>query len=283
VAVGANLEVNFSENIAVGSGNIVITNLTDHTASTIDVTLGLPQVTVSGNTLTINPTLDLQYAKQYAILIDAGVVTDTPVGNPFAGITSTEVWNFETRADPAILKHGLNNTDTPDYVDPALTYTTLTAPLAYTTTAVTEGTHQAQWTGAQIVGQILFSFSLAPQLGGSLDLDATDTVTWDIGAESAHSTGIILYSTLFIASDAAFTTILAQSSTFSVSASSGTTTDTTPYLNFDDGSGSDQTLYFGFAFSDNSGVDNKYGRLDNIVVNGVAIAAPASGTVFRFR
>jgi hypothetical protein len=101
VATTTNLVAIFSENIVVGSGNIVITNLTDGTATTIDVTVGPPQVTVSGTTLTIDPTDNLFGGKEYAILIDAGAVTDDPAGNAFAGITSPTVWNFTTK--PVVL------------------------------------------------------------------------------------------------------------------------------------------------------------------------------------
>jgi methionine-rich copper-binding protein CopC len=97
VVTTANLVMTFSENIAVGSGNIVLTNLTDGTATTIDVTDGT-QVTVSGTTLTIDPTAALLSGKAYAILIDEGAVTDAPAGNPFAGITSTSDWNVKTKA-----------------------------------------------------------------------------------------------------------------------------------------------------------------------------------------
>jgi hypothetical protein len=97
VGVGTHFVATFSENIVVGSGNILITNSTDGTATTIAVTDGT-QVTVSGTTLTIDPTSVLAGGEQYAILIDEGAVTDTPAGNPFAGITRTSEWNFKTKA-----------------------------------------------------------------------------------------------------------------------------------------------------------------------------------------
>ncbi|MCK5174127.1 MAG: Ig-like domain-containing protein, partial [Planctomycetes bacterium] len=105
VTVGSNLEVTFDENIAVGSGNITIKNLTDSNETIIPVT-DAAQVSVAGSLLTIDPTANLDYLKDYAILIDAGAVED-PCSNLFAGITDEATWNFTTRESdfiaPAIL------------------------------------------------------------------------------------------------------------------------------------------------------------------------------------
>ena len=99
VTVGANLVATFNELIAIGTGNITIKNLTDNTQSTIDITSGSPQVTVAGSVLTINPSADLTGAKDYAIQIDAGAITDL-TGNPFGGIADDTTWNFATDGTP---------------------------------------------------------------------------------------------------------------------------------------------------------------------------------------
>jgi methionine-rich copper-binding protein CopC len=91
VAVDADLEATFSEPIARGTGNITIKNLTDGTATNIAVTDA--QVTVSGATLTINPTADLLAGKNYAIQIAATAIDDL-AGNSFVGITNDTAWNF---------------------------------------------------------------------------------------------------------------------------------------------------------------------------------------------
>jgi methionine-rich copper-binding protein CopC len=93
VAVGADLVATFSEPIAKGTGNITIRNLTDGTAANIAVTDA--QVTVSGATLTINPTANLVAGKNYAIQIAATAIDDL-AGNSFAGITNDTAWNFGT-------------------------------------------------------------------------------------------------------------------------------------------------------------------------------------------
>ncbi len=89
----ANLVATFNETIVAGTGNIVVTNLTDGTAMTIPVADA--QVTINGATLTINPSGDLSLAKQYAVLLDAGAVKDTS-GNAFAGISAPSTWSFAT-------------------------------------------------------------------------------------------------------------------------------------------------------------------------------------------
>ena len=104
VAVSANLVATFSANIAKGSGDITIKNLTDATQTTIAVTDA--QVTVSGAVLTINPTANLLADKNYAIQIAATCIDDT-TGNSFAGITNDTTWDFTTEAASASYQPGL--------------------------------------------------------------------------------------------------------------------------------------------------------------------------------
>jgi methionine-rich copper-binding protein CopC len=94
VAVGANLVATFNENVALGTGDITLKNLTDGTQTTIAVT-DTTQVSISGAVLTINPTADLLAGKNYAIQIAATAIDDT-AGNSFAGISDDTTWNFAT-------------------------------------------------------------------------------------------------------------------------------------------------------------------------------------------
>jgi hypothetical protein len=111
VTVGANLVATFSEPIAKGTGNITIRNLTDGTATNIAVTDA--QVTVSGATLTINPTANLLAGKNYAIQIAATTIADL-AGNNFAGITNDTAWNFGTEAPPPAFVMFADNFDRPN-------------------------------------------------------------------------------------------------------------------------------------------------------------------------
>ena len=94
VAVDANLVIDFNENVQAGTGNIVIKQLSDDSVvETIDVTSGL--VTISNDTVTINPTADLAEATQYYVEIDAGAIEDT-TANDYTGISGNSSWNFTT-------------------------------------------------------------------------------------------------------------------------------------------------------------------------------------------
>jgi methionine-rich copper-binding protein CopC len=89
----ADLSITFDENVAKGTGNISIYDSTDTLFEAIDVTSG--QVTVSGVTVTINPTGTLADLTSYYVQIDATAIDDT-VGNSFVGISDKTTWSFTT-------------------------------------------------------------------------------------------------------------------------------------------------------------------------------------------
>lgn len=94
VAVGSNIVLTMSETVKAGTGNIIITNSNDATDTrTISVT-DTTQVTFSGASITINPTVDLKASGAYVVAIGSGVITDL-VGNAFAGISGSDL-NFST-------------------------------------------------------------------------------------------------------------------------------------------------------------------------------------------
>ncbi len=94
ISVSTNLTITLDENIAKGTGNILIKKTTgDVLVETIDVTSGL--VTISGATLTINPTSNFDVNTQYYIQIAATAITDT-ISNSYVGITDTTSWSFTT-------------------------------------------------------------------------------------------------------------------------------------------------------------------------------------------
>jgi hypothetical protein len=94
VPLGNDLVATFDELIAIGSGDIVLKNITDGTQIAIPV--GDAQISLSGAVLTINPTGDLELAKNYAIQI-APTAIDDLAGNSFVGIEDDTTWNFATR------------------------------------------------------------------------------------------------------------------------------------------------------------------------------------------
>ena len=94
VDVAANIVITFSETIQAGTGDIKIVSSDGSDNRTISVTDA--QVTISGNTLTINPTADLSTALDYSIQMASGVIKDTS-GNAFDGLTSATMLNFTTK------------------------------------------------------------------------------------------------------------------------------------------------------------------------------------------
>ncbi|MGD9982088.1 MAG: Ig-like domain-containing protein, partial [Hyphomonadaceae bacterium] len=94
VATGANLVITFNEAVQAGTGDIVILSTGGAVVRTIAIT-DATQVTISGNTVTINPSADLSNATGYYVNMASGVVRDL-AGNAFGGFSSATAWNFTT-------------------------------------------------------------------------------------------------------------------------------------------------------------------------------------------
>ena len=92
VAIGADIELTFSEDVTAASGNITISDGTD--TRVIDVT-DTTQVTVVGAVVTINPTADLDPGTTYNVQINADAFVDS-AGNGFVGIDNATDLNFDT-------------------------------------------------------------------------------------------------------------------------------------------------------------------------------------------
>jgi hypothetical protein len=108
VAVNSNLGITFNESIVKGTGNILIKRLSDNsTFETIDVTSAA--VTVSTNTVTINPTSDFLNSTGYYVEIPNTAFRDA-ANNFYAGITGATAWNFTTIA-PLITSFQTGNWD----------------------------------------------------------------------------------------------------------------------------------------------------------------------------
>jgi methionine-rich copper-binding protein CopC len=97
VAAGSNLVLTFSEAIAKGTGMIAIHSgsATGTLVESFNVATDTTHLTISGSTLTINPTADLSNSTHYYVTLDQGSIDDL-AGNHFAGSTT---YDFTT-ADP---------------------------------------------------------------------------------------------------------------------------------------------------------------------------------------
>ena len=91
VPKASHLALTFSENIYLGSGNITLKTAAGAVVESFD-TASSPRLSLSGNTLSIDPTLDLSPGTGYTLALDAGTLKDL-AGNPFAGGNS---YNFNT-------------------------------------------------------------------------------------------------------------------------------------------------------------------------------------------
>jgi Ca2+-binding RTX toxin-like protein len=95
VAINSNMVFTFSEDIQRGTGNIVLKTTVGVTIATYNAASSA-NLSISGNTLTINPTSDLFYSTGYKVEVAAGTIKDL-AGNSYAGTT---IYNFTTVANP---------------------------------------------------------------------------------------------------------------------------------------------------------------------------------------
>ncbi|MBP0587746.1 Ig-like domain-containing protein, partial [Mycobacterium tuberculosis] len=81
--------------VLAGTGDL---HLTGSDGSTRAIDMGdRSQVTVSGNTVTINPTQDLAAGVRYAVTLDADAVRDLS-GNKYAGLTDGTSFDFTVKS-----------------------------------------------------------------------------------------------------------------------------------------------------------------------------------------
>ncbi|XOV95303.1 MAG: Ig-like domain-containing protein [Bacteroidota bacterium] len=92
VALNTDITLTFSENVSAGTGNISIVDISGSDDRTIPV--GDGQIGFSTNTLTIDPSSDLEYFTEYAINVASTAVTDGT--NNFAGLAGTTAFSFTT-------------------------------------------------------------------------------------------------------------------------------------------------------------------------------------------
>jgi methionine-rich copper-binding protein CopC len=117
VPANANLTLTFSEAVKLGTGTITLVNTSDATDNRVINVQDATQVSVSGNTVTINPTADLKENASYAVHISSTAILDS-AGNAFAGISDNTTLNFTTKAaPPSTLGQTLLLTTNQDYAD----------------------------------------------------------------------------------------------------------------------------------------------------------------------
>lgn len=98
VSVSTNIVLNFNEGIKAGTGNFIIKKTADDSVvETIAANSAV--VSYSFNTVTINPTQDLDFQTQYYVVIENSAISDN-YGNNFTGISSSSDFKFTTKLAP---------------------------------------------------------------------------------------------------------------------------------------------------------------------------------------
>lgn len=91
---GSHVILNFNEPVEAGTGQVVLRSSNASDDRTIDVT-DSTQVTFSGDSVDINPSVDLQPGSTYSLTVDKGAISDI-AGNGYAGISDTKTLMFRT-------------------------------------------------------------------------------------------------------------------------------------------------------------------------------------------
>ncbi len=91
VAIGANIVVTFSEAVQLGVGNIVLKTAAGAVVANYDAATSA-NLSISGSTLTINPSSNLGYKTGYKVEFAAGTIKDA-AGNIYGGVSD---YNFTT-------------------------------------------------------------------------------------------------------------------------------------------------------------------------------------------
>ncbi|OJJ16794.1 hypothetical protein BKI52_33355 [marine bacterium AO1-C] len=94
IAKTTNIVLTYNTNIAQGAGNITIRNMTDG-VNLPNILVSDAQVSISGNTLTLNLTSDLDPNKEYRVRMDAGAILRASDNSAGPAITGNNL-TFET-------------------------------------------------------------------------------------------------------------------------------------------------------------------------------------------
>ncbi|WP_375558907.1 Ig-like domain-containing protein [Bernardetia sp. OM2101] len=119
IDLDANLDIVFSSGIpAIGTGNIEIKKASDNSVVET-ITLPSAQVTVTGQTVTINPNTVLDCNTEYYVNVPASAITGV---TGFTGITTMTDWSFTTTNACFTLAPADNTTGVATDASPAMTF-----------------------------------------------------------------------------------------------------------------------------------------------------------------
>ena len=101
-AIDQNLVITFSETVQQGTGGNVVIYIGGGVVEFESIPFEDDRITISTNTVTINPTGAFSYASEYYVKISNNVFTDLN-GNSYTGIDDVTTWNFTTAVAPETL------------------------------------------------------------------------------------------------------------------------------------------------------------------------------------
>ena len=100
-------QVSFNEDITLGSSGLISLYLANGTlVESYDVS-NSNLLSISGSTLTINPTNNLLYSTAYYCTIDNGAIKDL-AANAYSGFNDNTTWDFITESNPSLGLNGLS-------------------------------------------------------------------------------------------------------------------------------------------------------------------------------
>jgi hypothetical protein len=99
VVVSDDLSATFNIPVQAGTGSIVLYKSGPTVVESFNVETSV-QLTFNYNTVTIDPTNNLEVGTEYYVLIDATAIESTADESPFVGITDPTVWSFTTDGTP---------------------------------------------------------------------------------------------------------------------------------------------------------------------------------------
>ena len=201
VATGSNLTLTFNENVLAGSGHITLVNDGNSSLNkVIDIT-DSSQVTISGHTVTVNPTTDLAAGANYHVQIDSTALHDA-AGNNYAGISTPTGLNFTTASasngDPSIVVFDLTTGQSSDHngrVFDANTAYTIYIKVNSNSSSLVGLDSNEMWSGAQNLGTddkiVLVGSGSAVKggLGGQVTMvnHPANSIGWIAGFSTSHS------------------------------------------------------------------------------------------------
>tara|TARA_R110000796_G_scaffold252640_2_gene389880 strand:- start:127983 stop:143453 length:15471 start_codon:yes stop_codon:yes gene_type:complete len=99
VKINTGLLMEFSRNVSRGTGNLEIFNYAN---DELVQTFSSAELSIDGSLVWLSPEITLDYATQYYVTLDAGIVVDgSNAGN--LAITDKDFWSFHTECEPLVL------------------------------------------------------------------------------------------------------------------------------------------------------------------------------------